>query len=193
MGTILIFAQLLHKKSSAIHTLFLVGCIMLLYDPYSLFDIGFHLSFLATFLLLILPNIKKIPEYIFSSVWVFSGLSLYIIFLSESFSIAGIFSNILILFIIPIFMFVSACSILFQIIGVYIFIDVFFLEIIARYIYIIVFIMQYVPQYTIHIPASFLMLVYVSSMSCLIFLKNRYTTREFIEKQYQKSVQHKTN
>jgi competence protein ComEC len=193
MGTILIYAQLFNQKSSAIHTLCLAACIMLICNPYSLFNAGFHLSFLATFLLLILPKWEKIPEYILSSLWIFFGLSLYIIFLSEKFSTAGIFSNLLILFVIPIFMLVSACSIFLQSFGIHILIDVFFLELSVRYIFFIVSLIKYVPQFSINIPVSFVILVYIFSLSFFIFLKNKYTMREFIEKHYQKFVPHKTN
>ncbi|MDR0801362.1 ComEC/Rec2 family competence protein [Fluviicola sp.] len=47
MFTILTFGQLLSRKNSGMNNLLLSAVILLMYDPYYLFDIGFQLSYIA--------------------------------------------------------------------------------------------------------------------------------------------------
>ena len=92
MGSIVIIGKTIYRQSSGIHTLVLVATGMLVHNPFIIFDAGFHLSFLATYSLLILPGFKKIPEYILTTLWVFVWVSLYILYLSGSTSFVGIFT-----------------------------------------------------------------------------------------------------
>jgi competence protein ComEC len=193
MGSILILAQLFYQKSSAVHALFLAALGMLLWNPYSILNVGFHLSFLATFLLLIMPNFKKIPEYTTTNFWIFFGISPYIMYLSGKISVAGIFSNILILFIVPVFMLFSAISIFLHSFSIHILVDVLFLEICSRYIFAIVSILQHISFLQINTPPQFIVVVYVGLISFYLFFQNRYTTKEFIEKHYQRFVPQKPN
>jgi competence protein ComEC len=193
MGSIVVFSKILYRKTSSTHTLFLVAICMLCIQPILLFDAGFHLSFLATYSLCILPQIKKIPEYILTTVWVFIFLSIYIVYISQSFSFVGIFTNIGILMCIPFFMFISFVSICISLFHIYIGIDVFLLEIISRYIFFIAHISQFVPRFEDQIPPQFVVGVYVLILSSITFIQNIYTTKEFMEKHYQKFVPQKTN
>ncbi len=193
MGSIIIFAQLFHKKSSAIHTLFLAGLLMLLVQPNSLFDIGFHLSFIATFAILTMPQQSKVPEYVFTIIWIFMYMSIYTLYLSERISFVGIISNSMILGIVPLFMLISTFSILLCILKIYIVIDQFVIENFTQYIFIVTHFVQKIPSFQYQISPHIVAVIYVCVLSFVLFLNNRYTTREFIEKHYQKFVPHRTN
>jgi competence protein ComEC len=192
-GSIIILAQLFHQKSSAVHTLFLAGLIMLLIKPSSLFDIGFHLSFLATFAILTIPNFKKVPEYVSTILWIFIYMSLYTTFLSERISFAGIISNMLMLFIIPFFMLLTSVSIVFSITKIQVLVDHFILEILSRYIFGVVDFVKILPFIEYKISPHIVAVIYVFILSFVLFFQNRYTTKEFIEKHYQKFVPQKSN
>jgi competence protein ComEC len=69
MGILVFLAQLTGRQSSSFIVLFLAGFIMLMRSPSLIFDIGFQLSFLATFGLIFLrpvftliPRIKKLVK-----------------------------------------------------------------------------------------------------------------------------------
>lgn len=193
MGSILIFAQLFHKKSSAVNTLFVAAIFMLFIKPDTLFDIGFHLSFIATFAILTMPEIKNIPEYIFTIIWIFMYMSVYTIYLSEKIGVSGIISNIGVLFIVPFFMFTSLISIVLSTVGVYLGLDHFLLEICTRYIFFFNSLIYKIPFIEYKISAHNVVLIYIVILSFVLFLNNRYTTRQFIEKHYQKFVPQRPN
>ena len=53
-------ANMINKQSNSLNNLFCVAFFMLVYNPFTLFDIGFQLSFLAVFFILVLyPLINK--------------------------------------------------------------------------------------------------------------------------------------
>lgn len=193
MGSIILIANILHGKSSAIHTLFLVATLMLLSNPLSIFDAGFHLSFLATYSLLILPSFKKIPEYILTTVWVFCFVCIYILYLSGSASFIGIITNICVLVFVPIFMSISFVSLFLSLFSLSIGIDVLMLETITRYIFLITELAQYAPRMAFQISPHVPVTMYAITISIVSFASNRYTTKEFIEKHYQKFVPQKPN
>lgn len=53
MLTLILIGKLLDKKTSTMSLLFIVGFLMLIYNPLMIFDIGFQLSFLVTFALIL--------------------------------------------------------------------------------------------------------------------------------------------
>lgn len=61
MASLLLIIQALNRKYLVLRSLFLVGGLMLLHNPYILvFDVGFQLSFLATLgLILVMPILQK--------------------------------------------------------------------------------------------------------------------------------------
>lgn len=193
MGSILIFAQLFHKKSSSVNVLFIAAIIMLYIKPITLFDIGFHLSFLATFAILTMPKIKEIPEYIFTILWIFLYMSVYTVYLSEKISVIGIISNIGVLFIVPFFMLTSAASIFFSIVPLDLIVDHFLLEICTRYIFLFNSLIYRIPFIEYKISPHGVVVIYVVVLSFVLFLNNRYTTKQFIEKHYQKFVPQNSN
>lgn len=188
MGGIVIIAKVFYRQASAVHTLFLVAMTMLLIKPNSIFDAGFHLSFLATYSLLILPTIKKIPEYILTTVWVFICICVYILYLSGSISFIGIITNIFVLFCIPFFMLLAFVSLGLSFFPIVFGLDVFILEIISRYIFTVAYFAQFVSRFEYQISPPVTVGIYLIALSIISFIQNRYTTSEFIEKHYQKFV-----
>src|SRR5699024_1526481 len=60
MFSILFYSQLIHQPYDSINTLSLAAFILLIINPYYLFNIGFQLSFAATFSMIILsPRIRE--------------------------------------------------------------------------------------------------------------------------------------
>lgn len=53
MLTLILIGKLIDKKTSTMSLLFIVGFLMLIYNPLMIFDIGFQLSFLVTFALIL--------------------------------------------------------------------------------------------------------------------------------------------
>ena len=58
MFTMLAFCRVIHRDSSAVNTLSFAALVILLFNPAGVFDLGFQLSFLAVFFILILE-----PEF----------------------------------------------------------------------------------------------------------------------------------
>ncbi len=191
MGVILIFSRIFHRSNNGINALLSVSCIMILINPFSIFDIGFHLSFLATFSLIVYRKIKYIPEYVGTTIWVFIFISFYILYLSDSISLYGILSNILVLLIIPIFMLISFVGLILNICHVFIGVDTLVLEIMSRYIFGVARVTSSLPRIELKVSPNFTFIIYLFTLSVIIFLNNRYTTIEFIEKHYQKFVPQK--
>jgi len=193
MGSIIILAKIFNRQASAVHTLFLVAAIMLLIQPLSIFDAGFHLSFLATYSLLIFPSFKKIPEYIGTTLWVFLFICIYILYLSASISFVGILTNIFVLMCIPFFMLLSFVSLGFSVVPFTLSIDVLVLEIMSRYIFFVAYVAQFAPRFEYQISPLVTVGIYGLTLSIIGFLSNRHTTPQFIEKHYQKFVPQKPN
>ncbi len=193
MGSIIIFSRITNRPSSAVNVLFLVATIMLFYNPFFIFDAGFHLSFIATFSLLVFPNLKKIPEFISTTIWVFIFVTPYILYLSGYMSFGSILSNVLVIALLPVFMFVSLFSIVLGVFNVYVGVDVLILESIARYIFIVSNTIKDFARIKINIAPPVLVVLYSLVCVLFIFYKNKYTTLEFIEKHYQKFVPQRPN
>jgi competence protein ComEC len=193
MGSIIIFSKITKRHSNAINILFLVTILILLNNPYSLFDASLHLSFVATYSLLVLPQYNKIPELILTTIWVFVFVSLYIVYMSGYISFGSIISNALVIFLLPLYMLVSGISLLFITSNLFLGLDIFLLESISRYIFGVAQLVQKIPKIEINMPPSILMVAYCLVCNILIFLKNRYTVSEFIEKHYQRFVPQKPN
>jgi competence protein ComEC len=188
MGSIIIFSKINLRPSSAVNVLFLVATIMLVLNPYSIFDAGFHLSFIATFSLLIMPKMRRIPEFVAVTVWVFLFVLPYIAYLSESVSLAGIVSNIAVTFLLPIFMLGSLVALVLSFLHMPIILDVLLIETMSRYVFIVADLSTRLPSIQIHTPPSLVTAAYLILCTLIIFSMNRYTTDEFMQKHYQKFV-----
>lgn len=108
MLSILLYSQMFHEPYDIINSLFFVMFILLVFNPYSILSIGFILSFVATFSIIILtPKIKdvfypyesKLVDTVSSILGVQIGLYPVLAYYFNSIPILGIFGN---LFIIPI-------------------------------------------------------------------------------------------
>lgn len=123
MGCISLFALQFGRKSNAINLLFIVGFIMVLFNPLILiYDIGFQLSFLATFgILLLNPILEKIfiniEEFLGVKSSLFTTVSAFImtspvIFINfGKFGFLPILINILVLPTVPLIMLFGFISI----------------------------------------------------------------------------------
>ncbi len=188
MGSIIIFSKINLRPSSALNILFLVATCMLLINPYSIFDAGFHLSFIATFSLLIMPKMKRVPEAVGVTVWVFLFVLPYIAYLSGSVSLAGIVSNILVTFLLPIFMLGSLVALVLSYVHIPIGVDILLIESMSRYVFVVADLSTRLPALQINTPPSFVTAAYLVLCTSIVFAMNRYTTPEFIEKRYPKFV-----
>lgn len=188
MGSIIIFSKVNLRPGSAVNVLFLVAIIMLGINPFSIFDAGFHLSFIATYALLIMPDFKKIPEFVAVTAWVFLFVSPYIMYLSGSVSVAGIASNLLVTFLLAAFMLLSLSSLVLSYLGAYIGIDVLLLETMSRYVFIVAEATTQIGAFQMNTPPSLVTAGYIVLGGSILYAMNRYSTREFIEKRYQKYV-----
>lgn len=193
MGSIFLFSKIFYRQKSAVNVLFLVAFIMLFYNPSVLFDVSFHLSFIATFSLLIAPSFRQVPELVMTPLWVFLFVSVYIAYFAGYVSFGSIVSNIFISFFIPVCMLGGFSIMIISFLSFNIGIDVFIVETISRYIFLIANSVQRFPLLNTHISACVCLVVYTFFISGYIFLKNRYTTQEFIEKYYQKFVPQNSN
>lgn len=193
MGSIIIFAKIARRPSSALNVLFVAVISMLVVHPFSIFDAGLHLSFIATFSLLILPYIPRVPEFIATSIWVFCFVSVYIAHLSGFVSLAGIISNILVVLLLPVFMMVSLVSVAAIVLDITIWIDAFTLDVMSRYIFMIAHITKNIPRFETNTSPYMTVMLYGLVLSSIVYFKNRYSTKEFIEKRYQKPSRPQTN
>ncbi len=117
MATVLLYARSRGRKYDALYTLFLATSILILITPLSLrYDVGFHLSVLATFGLIVFQNniaaffikkkLKKWFVEILASTLSASIMTMpYIAYNMGIISILGIFANIIVVPLIPLLMF----------------------------------------------------------------------------------------
>jgi len=193
MGSIIIFSKIAQRPSSALNILFIVACLLLLYNPLLIYDAGFHLSCIATASLLLFPRIPKIPEFILTTTWVFIWVAPYIMYLSARFALISIITNILILSLLPLFMITSLISLIISYTSIYLGIDILILESISRYIFFVSKLSAEVSALTITISPPQAVAIYGTTLSIILFQKNKYTPVEFMNKHYQKFLPQKPN
>ncbi len=108
-----LFAHILHRKNTSLNALFASALVILLVSPFSLFEIGFQLSFISVFLILILSDKLTIisPKqeilYYFYSLVIISlissiGTMIFTAYYFNYISVISLFSNLLIVPILPI-------------------------------------------------------------------------------------------
>ena len=120
MLTLILLGKLIDKDTSTISLLFIVGFLMLLYNPLMIFDIGFQLSFIVTFALiltapLIVFNFKyKAFNYILGACMIPVIAQIYAaplqMFYFNTFSIYSIFANIAIIPVLSLVSFIGFAS-----------------------------------------------------------------------------------
>jgi ComEC/Rec2-related protein len=114
MGLLFVFAKLIGRRTAAFNSLFAAALVMVLINPFTIYDVGFQLSFAATFGLVVgsafitLPELKKRRPYLFELILVLITTILAQIFtlpiLLMSFgriSILAPIANLLILPLVP--------------------------------------------------------------------------------------------
>ena len=116
MASILLIGKIFDRTSEALITLLIAACLMVLHNPYILFyDVGFHLSFLATAgILIIVPRLIEFFSYIRNDLLIrdiilttisaqFAILP-YIVWRIGDVSVIGVVANILVIPLVPIIM-----------------------------------------------------------------------------------------
>lgn len=117
MGILVFSAQILGRQTLALYGLFLAAFIMLIYQPFLLFDVGFQLSFMACWGLIVFSPLAKLVEKKKGIFWVVIVKSDFFTTLIASFSTLpillatfGMYSpvslvvNLLVLWTIPLLM-----------------------------------------------------------------------------------------
>lgn len=116
MGLFYILAKIIGRKSAVTNGLFVAALIMILLNPYSIFDVGFELSFAATLGLILLEEplriifnrFAKIPEIILTGATATLAAQLFtlpiLLFQFNQISLLAPIANILILPFIPLAM-----------------------------------------------------------------------------------------
>lgn len=118
---ILILGKLLYKEYSSLRALFIVAACMIFLEPYTLlYDASFHLSFLATFgIILVEPIMRKILSFLkFKPLILIFSVSLgaqimtlpYILYAFNSLSLSSFVTNSIIAPFVPIVMFLGTLS-----------------------------------------------------------------------------------
>lgn len=120
MLTLILIGKLIDKQTSTISLLFIVGFLMLVYNPLMVFDIGFQLSFIVTFALiltapLLVFNFKFKPiNYILGACLIPLIAQLYAaplqMFYFNTFAIYSVFANIAIVPVLSIVSFIGFAS-----------------------------------------------------------------------------------
>ena len=120
MLTLILIGKLLDKTTSTLSLLFIVGFLMLIYNPLMAFDIGFQLSFIVTFALilsapLLVFNFKFKPfNYILGACLIPIIAQLYAaplqMFYFNTFALYSVFANIAIVPVLSIVSFIGFIS-----------------------------------------------------------------------------------
>lgn len=128
MLTLILIGKLLDKTTSTLSLLFIVGFLMLVYNPLMIFDIGFQLSFIVTFALiltapLLVFNFKFKPiNYILGACLIPIIAQLYAaplqLFYFNTFALYSVLANIAIVPVLSIVSFIGFISSIFALIPI---------------------------------------------------------------------------
>lgn len=188
MGSIIVFAKVARRPGSALNVLFLVATVMLCINPYGIFDAGLHLSFIATFSLLVMPDLKKVPEFVAVTAWVFACVAPYIMYLSGSVSFAGIVTNMAVTLLLSFFMLASLLSVTLSFFNISLGADVLLIETASRYVFSVSRAASHISPIMLNIPPSLVTAGYACACALVLFRSSRYAVGEFIERRYQRYV-----
>lgn len=156
MFSFLAIGNHLHRKTNTYHTLLVSILLILLFEPYFLFDVGFQLSYIALFSILwlqpLLKNIwnpkNKIVVYIWKALTVSfaAQIGTFPLCLYYFHQFPGLFfvTNILIL---PVLSFIMIAGIIVMIISVFTNCPLFLIQIFEKSIYILNLIIHYVASF----------------------------------------------
>jgi competence protein ComEC len=125
MAEFIILGKLIDRQADSVALLLFVCSIMLLYNPLSILDVGFQLSFITTFgLIFAIPkfseSFKNIPEWISSTILITLIAQIFasplLMFYFNNLPLYSIFANILILPLVSIITFAGFLSGIFSLI-----------------------------------------------------------------------------
>ena len=107
-----IFAQLSNKRYDMASTAFFTALLMLIYEPMSIFNVGFQMSFLAVLTLsLMIPIVKRFYTGVFlTSLAVQIGLTPYMVYTFNYVSIIAVLVNVPVILLIGIIVPAGMCS-----------------------------------------------------------------------------------
>ena len=181
----------LRRSGNIYHTLLVSMLLILLFEPYFLFDVGFQLSYLALlFIVWLQPELKKIwtPKnkisiYIWDALTVsfaaqIGTLPLCLYYFHQ---FPGLFfvTNIVIL---PILSFIMIAGIIVMIIAIFVSPPIFLVEIFEKSIYLLNLTIHYVASFesfvfqNISFNSYYLFSLYFLIISCIVWSKNRTYT-----------------
>lgn len=121
MFTFFTFQVFLYRKTNAVNTLMLTGILILLFAPYEIFNIGFQLSFGATFGIIVFYDLYKssmslFPSFLKKSMAITASAQVFtiplILYHLHQINTISIISNIIIVPLATIFMYISFSSLI---------------------------------------------------------------------------------
>lgn len=201
MSGVLLFANFSGRQYVAKQALFLSALVMMVFNPkIAVYDISFHLSFLATFGILYLLPI--FDEYKFFKKERFKNkisqnlleifkltlsvqilVSPYIIFKFSNFSLFGIIGNLLVVPIVPIIMFLGLLILIFSFIPPVAIFFSYISFIFSKYVFSVSTFVSSLPYSKIDLTFSSLnmVLIYVLVVFYIFFEKKRLKIKKYLE------------
>lgn len=176
----------LHRNTNTYHTLLVSILLILLFEPYFLFDVGFQLSYIALFSIVwlqpLLKNIcspkNKILKYLWEGLTVSfaAQIGTFPIFLYYFHQFPGLFfvTNILIL---PVLSFIMIAGIIVMVISIFQSCPLFIVQIFEKSIFILNLIIHYVASFdsfvirNISFNSYYLLTFYLATISAIIWFK----------------------
>lgn len=192
MGVVYLLSKALGRKVSPLHLLSVAAFIMILLNPFSLFDVGFQLSFAATFGLVMAIDIFEyfsrdglvnkilmtIPETLVAQLFTVPIM----LYQFKQTSLISVIPNALILPLVPTVMFFIFVAVLFGFVNIYLgMLAGVFGEIFLRYF---IFIIKYFGSMPIakvdiqEFPLYLVLISYVVIISMVVFAKKKIDEKE---------------
>ena len=128
MTTLLFSAIIIHRKYSIVNSLFMSATIIIIFNPYALFDIGFQLSYSAVLGIICFAKkftfgakgslLRKTSEVLAVTVAAQIGTFLLILYYFNSLSVSFFISNLIIIPILPLFILVVLFALIISTFGI---------------------------------------------------------------------------
>lgn len=128
MTTLLFSAMIIHRKYSIVNSLFISATIIIIFNPYALFDIGFQMSYSAVLGIICFAKIftfgtkdtllRKASEILAVTIAAQIGTFLLILYYFNSLSVSFFISNLIIIPILPIFILVVLLTLIISSFGI---------------------------------------------------------------------------
>ncbi len=128
MTTLLFSAMIIHRKYSIVNSFFISATIIIIFNPYALFDIGFQMSYSAVLGIICFAKIftfgtkdtllRKASEILAVTIAAQIGTFLLILYYFNSLSVSFFISNLIIIPILPIFILVVLLTLIISSFGI---------------------------------------------------------------------------